>query len=109
MNRLRSIADPQYTRVTIQRGSILAVPMLRAGAPIGAIVITRNEVGPFAEQHTELFKTFADQAGMTIENTRLLKELRLRPTDLGEVLGAADRDITFSHQASAIAKGSETR
>jgi two-component system, NtrC family, sensor kinase len=72
-------ADPQYTReVTVASGwrSILAVPMFRDDAPIGAIVITRNEAGRFAEEHIDLLKTFADQAVIAIENVRLFDETK---------------------------------
>jgi signal transduction histidine kinase len=66
--------------------TVLAVPLLRDGLTMGAIVIRRREMRPFTEQQIALLETFADQAVIAIENARLFEELERRNRDLAEAL-----------------------
>ena len=82
--------DPDYMKGTHSRiggfRSNLAVPLLRDGRPIGAVVVGRPEPGPFPDTQVSLLQTFAEQAVIAIENVRLFNEVQSRNRDLTEAL-----------------------
>jgi signal transduction histidine kinase len=88
--------DSEYTWWESQKvgrfRAVLTVPLMREGAPIGVLGLTRCEPRPFTEKQIELVTTFADQAVIAIENVRLFDEIQDKSRQLAE---ASERKSQF--------------
>src|SRR5262245_60129261 len=82
------LADPDYelheTWQTSGHRTVLAVPLLREGVPLGSIGLWKENVEPFTDKQIELLTTFADQAVIAIENVRLFDEIQETSRQLAE-------------------------
>ena len=100
------LADPTYTSLVGQVANtrtILAVPLLRDGIPIGVLTMGRTKAEPFSDKQIELVETFADQAVIAIENTRLFEEVQARNRDL-TALGEVGRAVSSTLDLNVVLK-----
>jgi len=106
---VKADADFAYSEAQKLGGfrTVLAVPVMRDGIPIGVLSLTRSEVRAFTDKQIELVSTFADQAAIAIENARLFNETKealerqTATADILRVIASSPDDVQPVFQAIA--------
>ncbi len=96
--------DPAGTyskQVNPRSHTMLGVPLVKDRVVLGVIVLFRKEVVPFSNHQIDLVKTFADQAVIAIENTRLFEEVQARTRELAKTI--EDLEIASQHKSQFVA------
>jgi class 3 adenylate cyclase len=104
-----ALADPEYKFVEAQQSagfrSILGMPLLREGFPIGVIAVWRRAVRPFSEREVRILTTFADQAVVAVENVRLVRALQRQTEELSRYVTPQVASLIASDEGEALLAG----
>jgi len=104
-----ALADDEYEFVEAQRSagfrSILGVPLMREGFPIGVITAWRRQVRPFSEREIRILTTFADQAVVAVENVRLVRALQRQTEELSRYVTPQVASMLASEEGEQLLAG----
>jgi signal transduction histidine kinase len=99
------LADPEFKQHEWQsvgrQRTVLGVPLLGDRGLLGVIILTRTSVAPFSDKQVEMIQTFADQAVIAIENTRLFEEVQARTRELARTV--EELEIASQHKSQFVA------
>jgi class 3 adenylate cyclase len=103
------LADPDYRFPEAQQASgfrsLLGMPLLRDGFPIGVISVWRREVRPFSEREVGILRTFADQAVVAVENVRLFRALQRQTEELSRYVTPQVASLLASEEGEQLLAG----
>ena len=103
------LADPDYRFTEAQQAggyrSILGVPLLREGFPIGVMSVWRREVRPFSEREIRILRIFADQAVVAVENVRLMRALQRQTEELSRFVTPQVAALLASEEGEQLLAG----
>jgi class 3 adenylate cyclase len=102
---IQADAEYSYGGPTEYYRSLIGVPIMVEDELIGAVVLSRREPEPFADEHIELVQTFADQAAIAITNARLIEAVERQRTELARFLAPQVADLISSRDGERLLAG----